>query len=508
MSVERIRLRFSSIVNYLAIMYRMVVAIGFTVVIARRLSISEFGLWGVILSLATMLMTPIAFWSFWVQRYLSRRVRGSFGTGLSLTLLYCCMITPIYVSIGSLIGSIIIKHCLLYILLSIPYLWLNIINAYFIGIFTVTKPEAIGFRGFIYETSRLALALLLVVHLNLNLVGTILTLEIALVLSNVYSLIILKLANVLEICFSRNLVTEWFKGFSIPLLNIIYSFLLSGVRAFTSAISGSGTPIAYLNIGLSARTPIISASTSATPALYARMLRGKGCKDIKEVFRISLLFNALLLSIFITLSRTIASVFNPIYVNAWIVIVVFTVYAFLESFRAILMTVILGSTRVDVDGIKSFKQLISSGLFYAPLVRVLGLILSYVVGGLLVIVFWGNYLMQAFGIALGLLIGVLVTMPWFVVNALRSVRFRVPLREVFTAILSGSVAAAYLVFMRVNELVVRSFWVDAPVLAIHLLASLAIYLSVWYALSPWFRGLTKESLRYLHSILHIEIEQP
>jgi len=502
----RIRLRFSSIVNYLAIIYRMVIAIGFTIIVARKLGINEFGLWGVLLSLTSMLTTPTTFWSFWIQRYLSRKVKKSFGTGLLLTLIYNCIITPIFIGMGVLLGSIIIKSCLVYVLLSIPYFWLNTLNAYLTRIFMVTKPEAIGFRGFIYETIRLILTFILVAYLKLHLIGAILALELALLVSNTYSLILLKLVGVLETAFSRNLVSEWLKGFTVPLLSIIYNFLVSSVRAFTSIISGSGVSVAYLNVGLSTQTPIISASTAATPALYAKILKGGGSSDIEEVIRISIFVSAMLLALFITLSKTIASIFNPRYVDAWIIIIVLAIYAFLEGLRAIFMTVIMGSVKVDVDGIRSFKELINSGLFYAPLVRVLGLVLSYVVGGLLVIVFWGDYLMQAFGIALGLLVGVLVTMPWFIVNALRSVRFRVPLREVCVAVISGSVVAAYLVFMRVNELVVRSFWVDAPVLAIHLLASLAIYLSVWYALSPWFRGLTRESLRYLHSILHIEIE--
>ena len=504
--IVEIRLRFSSIVNYLAILYRLVIAIGFTVVVARRLSIVEFGLWGIILSLTAMFITPIALWSFWAQRYLSRRVKGSFGTGLLLSLIYSCLITPVYISVGTFLGSIIIKQSLIYIVLSVPYLWLNILNAYLTGIFTIIKPEAIGFRGFIYETLRLVLAFTFVVYLKLYLIGAILALVFALLISNIYSLILVKFTNILEVSFSRNLVREWLKGFTVPLLGVLYNFLINSIRAFTSVISGSGVPIAYLNVGLSTQTPIISASTATTPALYAKILKGKRSSDVEEVLRIFVLINALFLSILITLSRTIASIFNPIYVDAWIIIIVLTLYAFVESFRAILMTVIMGSVKVDVDGIRSFKELINSGLFYAPLVRVLGLVLSYVVGGLLVIVFWGDYLMQAFGIALGLLVGVLVTMPWFIVNALRSIRFRVPLREVCVAIISGSVVAAYLVFMRVNELVIRSFWVDAPVLAIHLLASLAIYLSVWYALSPWFRGLTWESLRYLLKVLHIESE--
>ena len=506
LSGRGIRLRFSSIVNYVAIMYRMVVAVGFTIIIARRLSIEEFGFWGIILSLVMVFSTPVAIWSFWAQRYLSRGIKKSFGTGLFLTLIYDCVITPVFVVVGMVLGSVIIESSVAYVLLSIPYLWLNTLNAYLRSVFAVTKPEIIGYRGFVYETLRLILAFILVAYLRLHLMGAIFALVFALLINNTYSLAMLRLMNMLEMSFSRDVIKEWFKGFSIPLLNIVYGFLMNGVRAFVSVVSGSGVPVAYLNVGLSAQTPIISASTSATPALYARILRGRGSSDVEEVLRISLLLNALLITVFIILSKTIASVFNPRYVGAWVVIVVLAIYAFLEGLRTIFMTVIMGSVRVDVNGIKSFKHLINSGLFYAPLVRVLGLVLSYVVGGLLVVVFWGDYLMQAFGIALGLLVGVLVTMPWFVVNALRSIRFRVPLREVCVAIISGSVVAAYLVFMRVNELVIRSFWVDAPVLAIHLLASLAIYLSVWYALSPWFRGLTWESLRYLLKVLHIEIE--
>ena len=43
-----VRLRFSSFVNYVSLLFRVLVSLGFVVIVAGRLSVNEFGLWGVI----------------------------------------------------------------------------------------------------------------------------------------------------------------------------------------------------------------------------------------------------------------------------------------------------------------------------------------------------------------------------------------------------------------------------------------------------------------------------
>lgn len=97
----RIRLRFSSIVNYSAMIYRMLVAIGF-IVVARRLSVDEFSLWGIVWSTSLMLASLTGFWGFWAQRFIVRGIRGAFGTSLLLCLVYWIVGGAVYVGISFL----------------------------------------------------------------------------------------------------------------------------------------------------------------------------------------------------------------------------------------------------------------------------------------------------------------------------------------------------------------------------------------------------------------------
>jgi len=502
----RIRLKYSSIINYLAITYRMLVAIGFTVIVARRLSISEFGLLGIILSSISMLYVFTGLWTYWTQRFLSRGVTNSFGTGLALTLMYSTCATLIYLIIGLVINKIV-SNGLFFFILSIPFLWLNILNTFMSSVSAVMKPELIGMRGFIYETLRLVLAYILVVNLNLGLCGAIASLELALLIALTYMSYSLKHLRFNWLKHDWDLAKEWFKGFSIPLTIIIYSFLNGGVRVFASLVGGSGVPVAYLNVGYSAYSPIISAATSATPALYAKVLRRGRGGDVEEVLRIFILINSLLLSVFIALSRTIASLYNPKYVDAWVVIVMLSLYAFIEGLRSIFYVVTIGSSRVDVEGIKSTRELIRSELFIAPLIRIVGMVISYGVGVVLALtLFLDNYLMQAVGFTLGLFLGALITLPWFMIKALNSIKFNIPWKEVLTGLASAVIITTYILYFKLNNILITSFWHDIIRLAPHAVAVLTIYIIVWYALSPWFRNLAKTSLRYTLKVIHINLE--
>ena len=499
----RIRLRFSSIVNYLAILYRMVIAVGFVVIVARRLSVSEFGFLGVIISLTTILSTPASLWNYWTQRYLARGINEAGMTSLVLTLLYSLLATPILLLLGFIFNRAL-NLDLSYVVVSIPLLWLNAYNMVVTGISTAVKPELIGFRNFVYETLRLILALILVACLRTGLVGAIASLTIALVVSNVYALAILKKVINFRFCPSWDIAKEWFRGFPIPILNVAYSFLVNGVRAFASLITGSEVPTAYLNVGFSTYSPLISAARATTPALYARVLRQRSALDVVEVIRIFILINSLLFSTFIALSRTIASLYNPVYVSAWVIVVTLSIFGLLEGLRSIFFMVVIGSSRVDVSGIRSVKQIVRSDLFKASLIRVVASSLIYLVGFITVLMFRGDHLVEALGFSIGIVVATLVTIPWYFIKALRYIRFKVPWREVITGLIAGSIVIGYALAWRLNKLLILSFWRDITSLIPHLIVMLSIYLITWYLLSPWFRNLARLSLRYLVRTLHIE----
>lgn len=62
--MEEIRLRYSTIVNYTFMMYRLFTSLAFVIIIARRFPVGEFALLGVLLSFLAMLSSFVTFWNF------------------------------------------------------------------------------------------------------------------------------------------------------------------------------------------------------------------------------------------------------------------------------------------------------------------------------------------------------------------------------------------------------------------------------------------------------------
>ena len=141
--------------------------------------------------------------------------------------------------------------------------------------------------------------------------------------------------------------------------------------------------------------------------------------------------------------------------------------------------------------------MLSSYLFKAPLVHLLSLLISYGIGLGLVFFLRGNHLLEALAFALGLLIGVAIFLYWFYRIAKQSTPFKLPSREIGIAVIAGLVIGLYYIVSNTYNIVIHKFWIDAPMLGLNVLIAGAIYSTIWYLLSPWFRGLVKTSFRLL-----------
>ncbi len=493
----RIRLRFSSVVNYLAIVYRMLVSVGFAVVIARKLRVEEFGLWGIIWSTSFMLSSLAGLWVFWAQRFIARGDRRAFATSLSLCLLYWIVGGLIYVGVSFFEDSVL-GWGLEYLLWGLPLFWLYVIDLFVNGVSTVVKPEVIGFKRFMYETLRIVFVFVFVVLLRWGLLGVIIGVELAALVGIVFGLFLIRGTGVVGYGFSSRLVVEWFKGFHVPLLNVLYGFLRSGIRVVVSWVSGSSVPVAYLNVGFASLMPVTGVAGAVTPALYARILRGGKGSDVEEVLRIFFLLNGFMVSVFVFFSRSIASLYNPLYVDAWIIVVLMSLFAFVDGLVNVFMMTVMGASRVDEEGMLCFSEIVSSYLFKAPLMRLLSLIASYIIGLSLVFLLGeNNYLFDALAFAISLLLGSLVFLYWFYSTAKSSIPFNMPLREVFIAILASLAMGSYCMIAGVHNIIIRGFWSDTPILARHLVVAGAIYLALWYTLSPWLRKLVGTTLNII-----------
>ncbi len=496
--MDRIRLRYASIVNYISLLYRVLIALGFLVIVSRKLSIAEFGLWGIILSLVMIVSSAVRLWGFWVQRYYSRGLRESANIGLILCALYAIPATIIFIALGYF-EKLILGWGFEYILYSIPLLVLTIFNSYNSMVAGISKPELIGYGSFIYESLRIISAYIFIIYLNLGLLGAILAFEISLAVNVVYSYVVLYLGNVYSlkrILFSVKMIAEWFKAFYVPLLNMILTFLRSGVRAYASWITTSEIPVAYLNIGFSSHTPLMRMSDVIAPILYARVLRKPSGSDVEEMLRIYIVMSGFLVATFLSLSRVIALIYNPIYVDAHVIIPLISIYALVYGLTNIYGTIIRGVEQVDKEGITSHRRLLSSYLFKTLLIQVLAILSAYILSLILVRVFvWDNYLLEAIMIALSLLIPLIIILPYFYIVAVKMVPHRIPVYEVFSTTISALIVSLYYNLFGASSITTHSFWAAIMLLVPHLVIAIILYIAVMFALSSWFRSLVRAGLK-------------
>ncbi len=495
----QVRLRYSTIMNYVSLMYRVLVALGFTIIVARRLSISEFGLWGIILSLAGMLAAPTRLWSFWAQRFHARGWREAASTGLVVTLSYLVPAFLVYI-FASMLETRVIGWGFDYLIMAIPIILLQPSMNYLSSLVAVTKPELVAYTNMINDTLRLIAAYLFVAKLRMGLEGAIYSLELALLVATVYLAISLVRLGALKPAFSYQLVKEWFKAFYIPSLILLVNVFRSSVRMVVSLISGSEVPVAYLNVGFSAERPLLQASRAAVPALYARSLREKRREDVEETLRLYIFFSGFLFATFISLSRTIASLYNPRYVDAHLIIPLVALYAFLGGLANIYGTALRGAEKVDVEGIPRHSRLLSSRLFKVPLAWLVAMTASYAMFIVPVLLYVKDPIAIAFLVATSLIIGTAALLAYLWYETRSFIPHSFPLREAIAVAVAALIVATYYIVSGTAALEITSFWSQAPLLMLHLLVGIIVYAAAMYALSPWVRKLTGDALTYLEGL--------
>lgn len=477
-------------VNYASVLFRIVAGVGFVIIIARKLDVFSFALWGIIISASTMLAYVVAIWNYWLRRFYVRGVKEAPGTGLVLTILYGLLSTVIYVGIA-VVEDLILGTGFSLMIAALPIPPLMILQNYFIALSSVSKPELRGYSNFIHDTLRLILAYIFVVVYRANLIGVIYAMTISLVLVNAYMAMMLVRINALKLRFSWDLVKQWFKAFYIPLLTVLQGLLRGGIRVIVSWVAGSEIPVAYLNVGLSTQTPILQTASSAMPALYARILKKPYGKDVEEVLRIQLMFAGFIMSTLIALSKPIASIYNPAYIKAHILIPIVAIYALIYSLIVTYSTVITGSEEVDREGIKSHKEIFKSSLFKIHTLILTAIISAILLAIPIILIFHTDHLKEASAIPILLITTFIPLSIYMHKEASKKVPHKFPLKECIIFIISGLIAFTYYIISGANNTVIGIFWRDLPPILTHVFIALAIYSISALILSSWVRNLVK-----------------
>lgn len=495
MTTEKIRVRFSTIINYAGYMLSFLLRAGFIVVLARTLEIWEFALWGVMISISGTLSVLIRTWVWWSSRGVAFKVKRSFGTGFSLSLLFFPLAALIFIVLLKLSFSNVSE---IIVVLGIILLLFNIMQIVIDGSLNVLRPHYIGIARTIRSLTIFSLSIFFLYLLRWGLIGGLTSYIVGMIISILFELLALYKLGVLYVSFDKNLAAIWLRNFTGPLLLVIRQIIWSSIRMLISLFTKSSLMVSLYNVGLSILTPIIELSNASSSVLYASRLKGGTSYELKEVLRIYLFFSGALLTIIISMNRTIATLFGEPYHGFHIGILLFAFYGFILGISGTAISYILGGEREDL----ALQRLdLSSPLVKIPIYRAMYTIIAVILG----IVFTRLYLTSIGEIAsivlfvLILLLGELFFLAHVLIEK-RNVRSKVsnlPLREVISALLAGTTTIIVSKMAGYNNVVIYRLSSDLFNFISSLIVLLIVYVVVFILLSPWIRNLIKKGFLFL-----------
>jgi len=506
---QRVKLRYSGAVNFAAAIVSLLVSFGFVVVVTRRLSVEEFGLWALISTLASYPLIPTSIWGYWYPRFVARDVPKSAGTAFAISLCYLPLALAIYVLASHWLCNLVVGWGF-WIAATFGSLLviLSLVGRVVSGAASTYAPEVLGYSTPVYDVLRLPLAYFFVVVLHLNLSGALLAVLLASAISTLTALTILVRKGLRWGGVDFGLAKRWFKGFSIPLLGVFDGMLVNADRVLLAGLCGSEGPVAYMSASYSLRDQIAYGRATAA-GLYARMLRGGSAIDVEEITRLYFAITAFMFTSVICLSHPLLSLLNPVYRDAYWVVWVASLYVFVEGFFGIFYSVVSGREEVDLKPEISIGDYVRSRLFKWGFVSLIMHALGLAIGTALLLAFLHGDLgvvSLASAYPVGWLAGLLVLAPSLYKLTKKAVDFKFPWRDAVPFIIASLCSASCYLALGSYTIEVTSLWRDAPVLLAHVAMAGAAYFAVGYAFSPWLRKLVKEIRGFVFTeVLRVEM---
>ncbi len=512
-SLSDVRLRYSVIINYTSSLFRILASTGFIVLVARKVTITEFGLWGLIFSLTTILARFTRLWGFWAQRHIVYELQsgGRYGfyrnvmsTSLIITLMYNIASTIIYLGIGYAY-SLVFGFGFNYFIVSVPMMLFLEYFILFSDMAITLKPEQVGFSYFLLDATRISLAFILIYWLRMGLYGAIYSIEAAYLVALIFIVAQLVRKANLRIRIRKiqlDLAKMWFHSISIPFFLVSVQILELTDRSVLPAVTGSVDSVAYLNVAYSTRGPLASSASVFMGGLYAKLLRDPRGEYVEEVLRLFLLLNVALAVLIIGLAKPIVSLLNPLYISVAYLLVPTAIGYAMYNLENMFLGAIMGGEQFD-RMIKSHREveLKKTRTFRIHLYRFIRSVTVIVVATIIALFLTNNPILQATSFVLAKAIGFVAVALIAFYYARRILSFRIPRRELAVFLLAGIIVYAFYVFVGVNEMLYDKFAEQLKVLIEYALLGGIIYYTVSYALSPWLRSLTKRVIEVALSLL-------
>lgn len=487
--MSTVRLRYTGLVAYSVSLTTMLTGLLFTVLITRRLSPEELGVWRYIGTLINYFVVPAWLMGFWITRMTARGLRP-ITTSLLLAAPMASASTALFIALSPSFSGAIDFPAAVFLVASIEipliYLYTLLESAA-----NAVRPQTNYYAQLTQEVVKLPIGLVLVLALRLGLIGAL------------WSAIAGFAARLAVLALvtrsmgwgspSRQIASMLLSRYWLPLYAAVPSNIIALDNVIVALIYGSAEPLGYAAAAHLLGSVVVMSGNLAA-GLYPRMLQSPSPRDVEVALKMVLMI-AIPSSVGISiLSAPLLNVLRPEYAEAAWVMPALQLGAIVSLLLGIMDYTIVGEERADYDERSDFRRLLRSRLFLIPTLNyfyaVVYLPALYLALTLLgrrgpVEVLW-VWVLTGLAASAGLL-------AYKVRLALARVPFRFPKGAVSRYLAATLVMAAVLLLAKPDHLPERVF--DALATALWPVALSALtYFSALYLLDKEFRQLVAQIL--------------
>lgn len=364
--MSNIRVTYSGLIGFLISMVSVLTGIVFTLIVTRRLTPEEFGIWALIGSLIAYFLVVEPIISYWTTRQIAR------GNSVATTSIFYSAIfslgqIPIYLYIVFYLPSIGVDYTYS-VILAVILLPVTFVSQTLVGINQGHKPHATSYGLLVFEILKIPVGILLVVIFDLGLNGAILVTFVAYVGRLTIQLYFAKSQLKKQLQFS--LIKQWIKISWIPLYqNISHLIWTMDIIIFT-IITNSVLGVAYYSISITIAA-IISHAGMISQGLYPKLLSKGSLDHVEDNFNRLIYFAIPLLGIVILFSKPALFALNPLYDHLSIPVILLGFRGLFYVVTTFFYQVLLGTEQVDEESNPNFIALIKSKLFHLPTVNII-----------------------------------------------------------------------------------------------------------------------------------------
>jgi hypothetical protein len=333
----------------------------FQLMIARATTKLEYGIWFNINDVSTYFTLLVGVLPFWALRFAARGREGAAKTGvlanlmmsITVTVIYLILLTPITSTLG--IGE---EYLPLYFLTALQMMELYSIHALEAGL-RAKIPHVIGYGLLIAECCKIVLGYVIIIVFQRPLLGAKLSLITAFALQTLYYVKLLMEDFTHRVNWAY--VREWLKGSVANIYSIVGSRIAAFVFILLFTYGGEG---ARSNYGAAAQiASVVTYSSSLAFALYPKLLADRKPEDITTSFKTVLMFAIPMTVGAMALSDSYVIILKDIYRDAWPILIVLAINAFLGTVSNLFGAILFGVEQVDEQASISFRGLVKSRLF-------------------------------------------------------------------------------------------------------------------------------------------------